>query len=307
MLLYTVQPKRRARGESSVADRTGLSDYLGYQPMFCTPVSEDSLGDFWFRAWSASPRCPERILLIETDEATPVPMDAIEWTNSMGMHERGSATGSPIDFSRILHEGDPIATDYLLPPDGKGYGIREVPVWMDGNALSWVDAFGRDAPVMRDRMTGIRDACVGKIVSGAVACDGHVNFSVTCEAMYAMMTYSAMMPMLWSLMTGRRLLPQVLWIVPQTFERHYAAIDRAQMARQAWDDSIANHTEMDIHLMRLMRREFDSAVAATLASVVSDYATAQSRGFESTCPCGSGRSVRACHGRVKSVDDAILG
>lgn len=307
MLLYTAQPRRRARGGDSVADRMGLSDRLGYRPMFCIPVSEGSLEDFWFRAWSASPGRPERILLIETGGAEPVPMDAIAWTNAMGRHGSGAGDGRAPDFDRILREGDPDATDYLLPPGGKGYAMREVPVWPDAGSLAWADAFGRDAPAMRDRVAGIRGACVRKIASGAVACDGRVSPSVTCGAMYGMLTYSAMIPILWSLVTGRTVMPPALWIVPQTFEGCYEAIDRAQVARQAWDDSIPRRTETDVHLIRLMRRDFASALASALASVISDYATARGLGPDDPCPCGSGRGIMECHGTVASVDDAIVG
>lgn len=307
MLLYTVQPDRQERGENSTADVMGLSDYLGYQPMFCTPVNEDSLEDFWFRAWSAAPRRPERILLIRTTSATPVPMDVIAWTNAMGLHREGLLSDPSFDVGAILREGDPIATDYLLPPDGDGYEVTEVPIWEEhGTDFPWLSSWGKAAPVMRDRVRDIREACYDKISSGAVSVDGKTKWDITYESMYGMYTYSAMMPLLWSMMTRKALIPQVLWVVPQTFERCYDAITRAQIALQAWDDSIANQTETDITLLRFMRRDFASALAAALNSVVSDYVSVNGLGRNDPCFCGSGRKLKKCHGRVSSADDAII-
>lgn len=306
MLLYTAQPKERRRGRLSMADRLGLSDHLGHQPLFCTPIDPSSLGEFWFRAWSAAPRRPEEILLIDAPDGLPVPMDVIAWTQMMARDASGRHDPRHADWNSVLREGDPIATDWLLPPSCDGCSVRAIDIWTMGDDPSWAGGEGAGGRLTQRRAETLMGACRNAIRDGQVAIGGRRQDEVTCGSLYGTMTMSATMAILWELATGGHVAPPVFQMTPQRMARRSAALAVAQRRLAGWDLSLDWGRAKDIRFLRRLHDGFLRGLVQVAQSVADESVRISGRGRGTPCPCGSGIPYPRCHGRMSSIDELIV-
>ena len=262
MLLYTAQPLADDPGRRTLADEMGLPDALGFRPVFCTEVDGESLGESWFRIWSAAPSRPERILLVRTAGAEPVPLDALAWTNAVARRRAGA--GRRADVAALLRDGGPV-TDWLLPAGLDGCEVLEVPVGAPADA-PWPDAGGRLAAAA----LSMHGACLDAIREGRSLLGGESDHSASCQNLYAAYACSSMVPALWSALAGRDVDDAALRITPTLLADSSHAFHRAQRLLLQWDRAMAEGRETGVPLLRHMRRDFLRALSLAWAAARGD-------------------------------------
>lgn len=305
MLLYTVQPRERKTGDTSVADNLGLTSHLGYQPVFCTPVNPDSLEEFWFRAWSAAPRHPEEICLIDAPDDLPVPMDVLAWTNLMARNGLRDVPSSFDGWDAILRRGDPLATDWLLRPDDLDGGrihVTRIPIRAMALDTSWLSSWDGDTRGLEHKVALLYDECVN--VAGDPDVTGKPT--LTYELLYGVISMSSLVAVIWTLMTGRGLLDPAFDITTRILVNGSLAFDSAQRHLQDWDNDIAYGVETGMPRIRRMHDEFVAGLTKAAQRVVNEMARRDGVRRNDPCPCGSGRKLKQCHGRISSIDDLIV-
>ena len=111
ILLYTVQGNDEipGYGYGSMADESGLTDYLGYRPFFCTRIDPDSIAQSSFRIWAASPQIVDKIIMFEIEESECIPMNIVDWSNNCLGHSNDTET-----LKAVLNNDQPTMTDYLV-------------------------------------------------------------------------------------------------------------------------------------------------------------------------------------------------
>ena len=141
MLLWTVQGDERNNGIESVADYTGLTDFLGYRPLFCSKLEPKSLEESWFNVFAAAPRCADRIEIYDVDDSLVIPLDSLRWGNEvLRNHHFGDATL----FEDITSRANLIC-EWLIPSECvyKRKWTFKISDMMEGKYSSW--------PVSRQR------------------------------------------------------------------------------------------------------------------------------------------------------------
>ena len=293
MLLYTAHGKDARVGRSSVADRTGLTEYLGYKPMFCSLVNPDSLADTWFRVWSASPSYVDVIDVYELDDSEVTPMDVVDWCDTcFGLDGEPYPNDNAL-FEAMLNAEHPESTDYIIKP---GLDVRRS--WrfdVKGFINYEVDDFGLDedkrkalvASLERMRLLPRNPALsMYNTVGGSIA-------EPTMEQWYRFMTVTGVVPVVWSVVTGNDISPDLVRIDPIDLMQT-AGFQRAQSLLMEWDNSLGETIGFGHARYSSMRNAFITGLDQLAHGIAEQKAGEGGTSRNGTCFCGSGRKYKKC-------------
>lgn len=284
--LYTVQG-REAKDKTSVDDTSGLTAYLGYRPIFCTKVDENSLTETWFRIWAASPRGTDIINIFEVDESECIPINLLEWTNECMCENADEET-----IAAVLNDNNKIATDYLVKEIP---AVRiEIPVRL---LMNQTTVYERLLNIKKNDSVlnifkAVQQSCkynVGKAHMKGVM---DVNSDSTM-AQYGIMRMSGIVPFLWSIATKRGVNDVLMSIMPEEF--NCFSFTKAQILLESWDSIIENGGEFIEDAYREMHDLFIEAINTATKTSIARVAKAKGIGRNNKCPCGSGKKFKHCH------------
>ena len=302
LLLFTVQGKERENFKSS-ADENGLTDYLGYRPVFCTKIDENSLSETWFRIWAASPRCPEEIIVFSMPEENCIPMNLVDWSNKCLCKKP-----DPETVKSVLNASLPEATDYLvkeIPEDALRIpvvGLYYTTEFFESvlrdayNAPEYVISYAKEALEVFQLQSH------NLLSSGAFKYEGK-QAKEDVAAMYFAIRVSGIIPFLWSLFTENNVNPGLLAVNVTDFVGTPSYV-RAQDILGEWDEMIYANKEFSLDRYHEMKDEFIKTLNLFAEKHMELYAKGKKIGRNDKCFCGSDKKFKACHAKI-TMDELI--
>lgn len=284
--LYTVQG-REAKDKTSVADTSGLTAYLGYRPVFCTKIDENSLAETWFRIWAASPRGTDIINIFEVDESECIPINLLEWTNECMCENADEET-----IAAVLNDNNKIATDYLVKEIP---AVRiEIPVRL---LMNQTTVYERLLNIKKNDSVlnifkAVQQSCKYNVGKAHMKSIMDVNSDSTMTQ-YGIMRMSGIVPFLWSIATKRGVNDVLMSIMPEEF--NCFSFTKAQILLESWDSIIENGGEFIEDAYREMHDLFIEAINTATKTSIARVAKAKGIGRNDKCPCGSGKKFKHCH------------
>ena len=292
-ILYTVQSDR-IRGElSSTADDHGLTKYLGYRPIFCTRIDENSLAETWFKIWAASPRGTDIINIFKIDESECTPINLLEWTNECMCENVDEET-----IAAVLNDNNKIATDYLIKEIP---AVRiKIPVRL---LMNQTTVYERLLNIKKNDSVlnifkAVQHSCKYNVGNAHVTNGIDVNSDSTMTQ-YGIMRMSGIVPFLWSIATKRGVNNVLMSIMPEEF--NCFSFIKAQILLESWDNIIINGGEFIEDSYKEMHDSFIEAIDTATRTSIARVAKAKGIGRNDKCPCGSGKKFKHCHAG-KGVD-----
>ena len=294
LILVSVQGKPGEK--DSVADKTGLTAYLGYRPYFCTKLDPNSLAESWFRLWMASPRYPETINIFIIDESEAIPMNVLDWSNKC-LH--GKFT--PEIFESIKNDHYSLATDYLVKE------IPETRIAIEPAALLYSTeiydyALGstyEEKERICDMFKLVQDNCIDyakKMKEKKPKTDDK-------DILYSILRNSGIVSFLWQVATGCSVTTS-LYTITLT-DLFSASFTTAENLLLKWDAAIESGEEFTYEDFELMRSEFLKALDIAAKSAAAREAKLNGIGRNDLCSCGSGKKFKHCHA-TKGIDEMIF-
>ena len=300
MLLYTVHGKEGGNDRRSVAVESGLSDYLGYVPMFCSLVNRDSLTDTWFRVYSASPSFVEVIDVYEVDDVEASPMDVVDWCN-LCLREQYPSDSRP--FELMMNGHHPESTDYLLNP--KAAVRRQWRFDVLDLINCSVDGIEGDEQLKKALALSMRKlrAAPSKMSSFYESVSGRDALSgqLTMETWYRLVTLSGAIPFIWSTVTGNDISPRLVDIDVADLGKT-GGLQKAQLLLAEWDNTLGENDEFSHAQFQAMRSFFIDGCDQLAHSIADGVASKLRMGRNDECFCGSGKKYKKCCSR-KSLDE----
>lgn len=285
LLLYTVQGSND-HPTDSVADERGLTKYLGYRPIFCTPLDPDSLSESWFRIWAAAPRYPENIYIFEMDESECIPMNSVDWTNICLSKDDPSDD----ELKSVLNDLHPDMTDYLIKELPEDPFKISIPMCLTINfaemlRLSQADV-ARD--IFADVQNSIMEALNKRTFYSSIS--GRRMSTVSYDSMYGMIRMSGIITVFWTLATLKSGSAVAFHIKPEDLWKTTPFL-RAQGLLAIWDQKIGTETAFTYDEYREMHANFIKALDLAASNV---WNIPFHVGANDPCPCGSGKKYKKC-------------
>ncbi len=296
MLLYTAHAAEPLPDLGSVAESTGLERRLGYRPLFCTLLNPDSLADSWFRAYAASPSYVQVIDVYEVDDKSAQPMDVVTWCDEC------LGSGEPDDdaLTRALAPEGSDFTDYLLDPDAAPLRSWRFDVLDILNGRLDDLALGSaERAALQHSMESVRALPSREDVRLGSSLGGNLD-QIPLEMWYRFMLTVSLMPLVWSQVTGTRVSPWLLSLVPDALGTT-PGFQEAQAYVSVWDQSIGEREAFGHERFAAMRACFLRGLDQMAGQLVQDRARAEGVGRNDECFCGSGRKFKKCCAR-KGLD-----
>jgi len=312
ILLYTVQDAKLTEVAikdskilDSISDKHGLTEYLGYRPIFCTKLDETSISESWFRVWATSPRYPEIIHIFEVDESECIPLNVIEWSNHCLSKKQSVAEHS----NSIFCANNPSSTEYLIKklPDEK-LSIPVSALYTDTDCAKMLcDAFNIPSDDICNTIAEMQTEWHKMMDSGRL---GSTSKTVTMlDLVYGSLCFTGLVPFLWHVATSvytNNTAPLPIW----TLEYATDILSESQFARAQellvkWDKGIENGDTFSTDEFFEMRRCFIAALDQLAMDKMNQIPAELKLNRNDKCFCGSGKKLKQCHGRQMTMDDTI--
>lgn len=293
MILYTVQGRRPDPGHTSVADATGLSDFLGYEPLFCSRISPDSLADTWFRLFCASPSQADVIHVLEVDDSQAQAMDVVTWCATCFDAERRPVRADEAALAAALDCPSPEFADYVVPRDVAAASHRRY----DVRALLRGDASGLGLSREEAEALAMAAQRVRELVTSP---DAHLSSSFGTQIAspslgewYRLLMLGGVVPFLWAQATGRRVCPDLVRMDPRDLAQT-RGFARAQEGVARWDRSLGTLGSFGHADFLRMRAAFVEGCDQLAHTMVTRRAARLGLRRNDACLCGSGRKYKSC-------------
>ena len=305
MHLFSAHGEADIDGHYSLADRFGLSEFLGYRPVWCSGLYADSLADSWFSLWAAAPRFIEVLSFYDT--ADYVEIDALAWTRFMHGaeygHEGALERCDQIDAIFDTANTPRWRKEYLINPDAvKTSKNLPIVLFSEGGLRSGalIDFLGYFYKIADDDRT-LFDEAFRRICDDGIE-QAELNgwgAPLPIESQYRLFVQpSGLISLLWSVGLGRNLAGPLLSVASDDLcPQPGCAYDQAQQLRAKWDAEPQQFTPDDFALM------YEKFQQGLLSAVTSRMRTYYSNvGRNEPCPCGSGDKYKRCHGSPHPLD-----
>jgi hypothetical protein len=298
LLLYTVQGKKD-KCTSSMADKHGLTAYLGYRPVFCTRIEPESLSESWFRIWAAAPGWPERICIFEIEESECIPMNVVDWTNTCLKMD------NPTDeqIKAILNADHPDKTDYLVKeiPDE----CLEIPIaalYLDKNMFARLFKLNETDGVVK--IFNAAQESIDRVMDSLYeSVDGRKNSDKTYENIYGAIRLTGLVPFLWMLASKKGIPDTVIAIQPEYFQN--PSFMRAQDLLSEWDMKIQiPKSKFTYEEYDEMRKKFIDGLNIAAKESLNKAVKRLNIGANDSCICGSGKKYKRCH-KNATIDEMV--
>lgn len=307
----TELPNSDGSSRHSTADITGLTERLGYRPVFCTRLYSDNLMQSWLAAWMAAPRYVDVLDMFWIEDSEVIQLDTWYWTqhcltSAIDWDDNASWSDNKEEVFNI--EGvDVWKREYLvkeIPENSFKLPLNVITVGADKFFPKFFSQFKNASDdavfAIEDMLVDLKDSlCVSLKNSGYSD-----SRKVPNEAWYNLFIQdSGIFTLLWSFMTRNDFVGWWLSISPETMGRSFV---NAQLERERWNMSCVAGSEENFSrddfdkLAMLFYQSLDTAAN----TVARDWIDRKYPNFgrNEICPCGSGKKFKKCHAAPKGFE-----
>jgi len=283
MILYTVQGDKN--GKDSVADKSGLTEYLGYRPIFCSRIDSESLAESWFKIWSTSPRYPRTIYMFIMDSADCIPMNVLDWTNKCLERNPDKETIASVLYADAAST---LMTDYLVREIPENAIEISVPALLYSTEI-YKYSFG-DANGILETFEKTQHSCDVKI--NELRSKTSKNGPQLDDIEYAATRLSGIIPVLWQIATGHNMKRFAYMLKPCDFSG--STFHAAEELLIKWDKAIASKKEFTKEEFEEMHQLFLQGLDVAVKNMLTRESKASGVNRNDLCPCGSGLKYKQC-------------
>ena len=283
MILFTVQGDKN--GKDCVADESGLTEYLGYRPVFCSRLDPNSLAESWFKIWSASPRYPRTINIFIMDSADCIPMNVLDWTNKCLRRTPDKTTIADVLYADT--ESD-LMTDYLVKEIPESRIEISVPALLYSTEI-FEYAFGNENGII-ETFEKTQHSCDIRIKE--IQSKTPKNGPKLDDIEYAVLRMSGIIPVLWQIATGHNMKRFAYMLKPCDFSG--VTFHAAEELLIKWDKAIASKKEFTKEEFEEMHQLFLQGLDVAVKNMLTRESKASGVNRNDLCPCGSGLKYKQC-------------